>query len=168
MALIVDREDLLRLFAKKGKEKAANGLVTELIKKGMPHEKVKQGKRDVYRFDLMEVIKWHAQNIATSQFREICYGEDISLNDELVKKRIEKIELENAITRGEYIPIDEVDETTETMAALLISQYRNLLRTLPNLIARKSETQIKKALDLAFKENIDQLRQTLIEKSEDI
>ena len=164
MALIVERDDLLRLFAKDGKEKASAGLITEYIRLGMPY--VSSSGRRNYKFDIYEVIKWHAQNISTSKFRDILQDEDISLNDELTKKRIEKIELENAITRGEYIPIDEVDETTEAMVALLIRILRNLMRTLPKLLAKKSEASIKKILDATFKEHIEQLRQTLVEKSE--
>jgi len=115
---------------------------------------VKKGNR--FYYDALEVVLWHSENINSKTISTIT-DDEMSVEDQLRVKRMEKLDLEMAIQRGEYIPIDEVDDTTASLVALLINQYRQLHRTLPNLLAKKTQSQIKKSLDLEFEKSIEQL-----------
>lgn len=135
--------------------------VQNWINKGLPHEKESAKKTKI---DVISGLQWHLENTPSSPFKlklnEDAEFDDLSVEDQLRVKRMEKLELEMAITRGEYIPIDEVDDTTATLVALLINQYRQHMRILPKLLSKKTETQIKKALDLEFEKSIISLRDT--------
>ena len=127
-------------------------------KQGMPNRR--EGNKTL--FPLVDAIKWHSQNIQGSIFKSLCADtdiDDLSVDDQLKVKRMEKIELEMAITRGEYIPIDDVDETIARVSGLMIRQYRQHMRIFPKILARKSETQIKRILDGEFKKSVDTLRE---------
>ena len=138
--------------------------VQNWIKKGMPCE----GEGKKAKIDVLSGLKWQLNNIpVSSPFKPTIKDttdydnfEDLTVEDQLRVKRMEKLELEMSITRGEYIPIDEVDETTAQLSALLINQYRQHMRILPKILAKKSETQIKKALDEEFEKSIKTLQET--------
>lgn len=122
--------------------------------KGLPTEK----KKNAYYYDVLETALWHQKNIQSSPFKGgISLDDDISVEDQLRIKRMEKLDLEMAIQRGEYIEIDEVDEITAKLVALLINQYRQFMRTMPKVLSKKTETQIKKSLDTEFEKSIEQL-----------
>lgn len=133
--------------------------VSKWVKKGMP---CTQKNNKEYEFNMLDVAMWHQKNIGTSPLkRGIELDENMAVEDQLRVKRMEKLDLEMAITRGEYIPIDEVDEVTARMLALLINQYRQHMRVLPNLLQKKSQTQIKKALDKKFGDSIIDIKKVL-------
>jgi len=142
--------------------------VQNWIKDGMPHIKETPKRTNI---DVVPALQWHLENKPGSPFKQkLTVDTDLnglSVEDQLRVKRMEKLELEMAIIRGEYIPIDEVDETTATLVALLIKQYRQHMRILPNLLSRKTESQIKKALDLEFEKSIESL-QNAFEKEDGI
>ena len=136
--------------------------VQNWINKGLPHTKESAKKTTI---DVVTALKWHLENTPNSPFKPTVSTdmdidfEDLSVEDQLRVKRMEKLELEMSITRGEYISIDEVDDTTSTLVALLINQYRQHMRILPKLLSKKSETQIKKALDIEFEKSIKSLQE---------
>ena len=133
------------------------------VEKGLP---TVPGSRE--RIDIIEGLKWQYLNATNSPFKGIIKPEDedeLSIEDKLRLKRIEKLEQEIAIKKGELIPNDEVDQNNATMVSLLINQFRQLLKVLPKMLAKKTETQIKKALDQAFEKRVKELEKMFREES---
>lgn len=119
------------------------------------------------RINLIEGLKWQLTFKKDSPLKDFMPSVDedgLSVEDQLRVKRMEKLDLEMAISRGEYIPIDEVDDTTAQMVSLLVNQFRQLLKILPKQLAKKTETQIKKVLDIAFKSRIEELEKLFNEE----
>lgn len=138
--------------------------IAEWRKLGFPV--VKDGQNVMV--DIIEGLSWQHKHTKTSPLKLDNYSqdeEDLSVEDQLRVKRMEKLDLEMAISKGEYIPIDEVDDTTAQMVSLLINQFRQLLKTLPNQLAKKTETQIKKSLDLSFKMRVEELEKMFQEEA---
>jgi len=137
--------------------------IAEWRKEGFPI--VKNGNSIMV--DVIDGLSWQKVNTKTSPLKLDSYSSDedgLSVEDQLRVKRMEKLDLEMAIQKGEYIPIDEVDDTTAQMVSLLINQFRQLLKILPKQLAKKTETQIKKALDFAFKSRVEELEKLFNEE----
>lgn len=117
---------------------------------------IKEGNKEL--FNVVDSLVWHGLNIQGSPLKAVCVGgADDSVDDELKRKRIEKIELELKIKRGEFVSIEDLDQTTAQLSALLVNQYRRHMRVLPKLLAKKTEAQIKRLLDKEFGTNVEEL-----------
>lgn len=139
--------------------------LAEWRKQGFPV--VKDGSKIM--IDVIDGLSWQQVHTKTSPLKLDNYSSDedgLSVEDQLRVKRMEKLDLEMEIQKGLYIPIDEVDQTTAQMVSLLINQYRQLLKILPNQLAKKTETHVKKALDFAFKNRIEELERLFKEESD--
>ena len=134
-------------------------------KEGLPsYDSETDKKQQLY--NPLEFVQWHVNNISTSKFKPIRSDEDdLSVEDQLRVKRMDKLDLDMAIQRGEYIPISEVDETTAGLVSLLINQLRQFMLVIPKKISKKTEIQIKKVLDKEIGTMIKNIEKRLNEEN---
>jgi len=76
----------------------------------------------------------------------------------LVIAREKKLQIDIKEKKGQLIDIDEVDKSQSALAALLVSQYKQLLLKLPLRLQNKSKKDISKILDEVFEMNIYKLK----------
>ena len=125
--------------------------IANYAKEGMPF--ITYGKQQRYKH--RDCITWVNENKdINKELKEMKTRVEIKEIEVRTKIR----ELDKKVKEGKLISYEEVDEELARHNSLLINQYRRLLNTLPRKLAKKTQLLIKRTLDTAFSESINELR----------
>jgi len=140
--------------------------VRDYVNDGMPTLISGRNKK----YNLSEAFYWYVDNVAKvhSLDKDVADEENklASIEEQIQEEKLEKLQLDNAKTKREYVPIDEMDTNMAEVFAMLLSMLKQLNRTLPIDLENKSRTEIKKTTDSLFEEAIKELKKSLIELNE--
>ena len=149
-------------------------------KKDNPLRRADIGEKAIH-YELLYALKWNADEIdhsarpqgdnftgvASSDAEEYKDGDKITTKNakkakELEEAKIklrerEKLDITIKEMKGEYIRAEDVDKNMTELAVILLSSWRNLLETLPPLLAKKTQDEVHTILDDEFKTEVSEL-----------
>jgi terminase small subunit / prophage DNA-packing protein len=101
-------------------------------------------------YDTAACIAWYVE-------REVRKVQNEQPRDRLARVQAEKIEMENAVTRGLLIPADQLEPKLRAVMVAIREQLLDLRRTLTPQLAGRTPREIEQALEAAHSEALHRL-----------
>ena len=137
--------------------------VRDYVDMGMPTLMSGRNKK----YDLTAAFYWYIENVAKmhSLDKEVANEEEKleSLEVQIQVEKLKKLQLDNAKTEGEYVPIDEVDASMAELFVLMTSRLKQFTRIFPDKLAKKSKKDVAKITDESFKKLVEDMARDIEE-----